>query len=160
MLKVRSVSPWSLQLDRSLFAARGSDAFSPLLGHIAKMTAIACGVSLISACGGAPDTDLNAQPQDQNPSYDPDSITLPMDPIDLSTAYAFVPTERPALGACGFASIDAVNQIPKRLSANTAFSTSLIEANECGWSNDYAGNVAVQRVPFAEIGRASCRERV
>ena len=76
--------------------------------------------------------------------------SLPTDPIDLSTAYTFVPEENSNLGECGFASLDAVNQLLKRQTENTVLETALIEPNECVWSNAYTWSVSVTRVPIAD----------
>ena len=123
----------------------------PTLPYLPSLAALMLAVTACSGGDGDAKTIENSpfEAGSQSIQQNLSQVALPIDPIDLSTAYTFVPAEKSNLGECGFASLDAVDQLLKRQTENTVFETTLIEPNECVWSNAYTWSVSVARVPIA-----------
>ncbi|MEM7492148.1 MAG: hypothetical protein AAF296_02130 [Pseudomonadota bacterium] len=100
---------------------------------------------LTAACGSDSANDTQANHSETTNSKAWTSVDIPETPIDLSTAYTYVPEARPTGLTCAFATDDAVNAIRKRPMASAPFTVSFTDTDECRWSNEFAMSVSVKR---------------
>lgn len=72
---------------------------------------------------------------------------LPTDPIDLTTAYIYVPEEKLDMSGltCPFASNEDVNAIYRTILGNAPFVVDKLETDRCVWNNGSAVSMSIER---------------